>query len=83
MRQCPRCASELTKKDKVCPRCGLPADRMEFAEELEQEAKSTKLNRAQKKEKRRLAKLERKEAKRQKKKWILFLVLSLKKQILF
>lgn len=67
MRQCPRCASELTKKDKVCPRCGLPTDRMEFAEELEQEAKSTKLNRAQKKEKRRLAKLERKEAKRQKK----------------
>ena len=67
MKQCPRCASEISNKDKVCPRCGLPTDRMEFAEELEESAKSSKLNRAQKKEKRRLAKLERKEAKRQKK----------------
>ena len=67
MKQCPRCASEIKGKEKVCPRCGLPTDRMEFAEQLEEEAKSTKLNRAQKKEKRRLAKLEKKEAKRQKK----------------
>lgn len=67
MKQCPRCASEIGNKDKVCPRCGLPTDRMEFAKELEEEAKSSKLNRAQKKEKRRLAKLEKKEAKRQKK----------------
>ena len=67
MKQCPRCASEIGNKDKICPRCGLPTDKMEFAEELEQEAKSTKLNRAQKKEKRRLAKQARKEAKRQKK----------------
>lgn len=67
MRQCPRCASEIGKKDKVCPRCGIPVDKMEFAEQLEEEAKSPKLNRAQKKEKKRLAKLERKEAKRQKK----------------
>ena len=67
MKQCSRCASEIGNKDKVCPRCGLPTDRMEFAKELEEEAKSSKLNRAQKKEKRRLAKLEKKEAKRQKK----------------
>ncbi len=67
MKQCPRCASEIGKKDKVCPRCGIPVDKMEFAEQLEEEAKSPKLNRAQKKEKKRLAKLERKEAKRQKK----------------
>ena len=67
MKQCPRCASEISNRDKTCPRCGLPTDRMEFAKELEEEAKSSKLNRAQKKEKRRLAKLEKKEAKRQKK----------------
>ena len=67
MRQCPRCASEINANDKVCPRCGMPTDRMEFAEDLEEQAKSEKLNVAQKKEKRRLAKEQRKEAKRQRK----------------
>lgn len=28
MRQCPRCASQLESKDKVCPRCGLTVDAM-------------------------------------------------------
>ena len=72
MRQCPRCASELTVNDKVCPRCRLPVSKMAeadeaLAEELEQQAKSSKLNRAQKKEKKRLAKLAKKEAKKQRK----------------
>lgn len=72
MRQCPRCASELNNLDKVCPRCGLPVDKMgqaedSLAEDLENQANSSKLNRAQKKEKKRLAKLAKKEAKRQKK----------------
>ena len=34
MRQCPRCASEITKNDKVCPRCKLPVDKMKFDESL-------------------------------------------------
>ena len=72
MRQCPRCASEITSKDKVCPRCRLPVSKMGeaeeiLAEELAKEAESKKLNRAQKKEKKRLAKLARKEAKKLKK----------------
>ena len=72
MRQCPRCASELTSKDKECPRCRLPVSKMAeaeeiLAEELAKEAESKKLNRAQKLEKKRLAKLAKKEAKRQRK----------------
>ena len=34
MKQCPRCASEITKNDKVCPRCKLPVDKMKFNESL-------------------------------------------------
>lgn len=72
MNQCPRCASEIGVKDKVCPRCGLPVSKMaEFencsAEELEKQAENKKLNIAQRKEKRRLAKQEKKEAKRKQK----------------
>ena len=72
MRQCPRCASEITQNDKVCPRCGLPVSKMgfekeELADELEKQAESKRLNRAQKLEKKRLAKLAKKEAKKQKK----------------
>lgn len=72
MRQCPRCASEINKQDKVCPRCGLPVEKMgqgedSLAEDLENQSISTKLNRAQKKEKKRLARLAKKEAKKQKK----------------
>ena len=72
MKQCSRCASELSSNDKVCPRCGLPVSKMqkteeEVAEELLKQSKSEKLNRAQKKEKKRLAKIAKKEAKRKKK----------------
>ena len=73
MRQCSRCASELNDNDKVCPRCGLPVDKMvgaeeeALAEEMIKQSKSDKLNKAQKKEKRRLAKLAKKEAKKKRK----------------
>ena len=72
MRQCPRCASEITLKDKVCPRCGLPVSKMgeaeeALAEEMLEQAKSEKLNKVQQKEKKRLAKIAKKEAKRKKK----------------
>lgn len=72
MRQCPRCASEINAKDKVCPRCGLPVSKMgeaedALAEEMIKESKSEILNKAQKKEKKRLAKLAKKEAKRKRK----------------
>lgn len=72
MRQCPRCASELNQNDKVCPRCGLPVEKIgegedALADELNKQAESAKLNRAQKKEKRRLAKLAKKEANKKRK----------------
>lgn len=72
MKQCPRCASEIGAKDKVCPRCKLPVNKMgeaeeALAEDLMKQAKSEKLNKAQKKEKKRLAKLAKKEAKRKRK----------------
>ena len=72
MRQCPRCASEINAKDKVCPRCGLPVSKMgeaedALAEEMIKESQSEILNKAQKKEKKRLAKLAKKEAKRKRK----------------
>lgn len=72
MRQCPRCASELNQNDKVCPRCGLPVGKIgeaedALADELNKQAESAKLNRAQKKEKRRLARLAKKEAKKKRK----------------
>ena len=72
MKQCPRCASEIGVKDKVCPRCKLPVEKMgeaedALAEDLIKQAESEKLNKAQKKEKKRLAKLARKEAKRKRK----------------
>ncbi|MBR3885105.1 MAG: hypothetical protein IKJ33_01375 [Clostridia bacterium] len=72
MRQCSRCASELSSNDKVCPRCGLPVDKMgeaedALAEEMLKQSKSENLNKAQKKEKKRLAKLAKKEAKRKRK----------------
>lgn len=72
MKQCPRCASEINDKDKVCPRCRLPVSKMgeideSFAEELLKQAKDEKLNKAQKKEKKRLAKIAKKEAKKKQK----------------
>lgn len=72
MRQCPRCASEISLKDKVCPRCGLPVSKMGeaedvLAEELEKQAENKKLNKAQRLEKKRLAKQTKKEAKRKRK----------------
>ncbi len=72
MRQCPRCASELNGYDKVCPRCGLPVNKMSEAEdaladEMMMQSKSETLNKAQKQEKKRLAKLAKKEAKRKRK----------------
>lgn len=72
MKQCPRCASEIGAKDKVCPRCKLPVSKMgeaedALADDLMKQAESEKLNKAQKKEKKRLAKLAKKEAKRKRK----------------
>ena len=34
MKQGPRCASEMTQNDKVCPRCKLPVSKMKFDESL-------------------------------------------------
>ena len=66
MRQCPRCASEITRNDKVCPRCGLPVDKMNLEPE-EEAPKKVKLTSAQKKERKRQQKAAKKEAKRERK----------------
>ena len=56
MKQCPRCASEITQFDKVCPRCGMVIE--------ENSSKNRrKLNKLEKKEERK----RRKEQKRQEK----------------
>ena len=66
MKQCTRCASEISEKSKVCPRCGLPVEKMHFEEE-ENHVQNVKLNAAQKREKKRLAKLEKKAKEKEKK----------------
>lgn len=63
MKQCPRCASEITSKMKKCDRCGLPLDDVDFSDDVEQEKKEA-LTKAQKKE----AKKAKKQAKKQEKK---------------
>lgn len=64
MRQCPRCASEINVNDKVCPRCGIPVDKMNFEDEIEQDEPKVVYSSAEKREKKRL----KKEAKKAEKK---------------
>lgn len=64
MRQCPRCASEITLNDKVCPRCGLPVDKMNLDIDENEKAREAKLTRVQKKERKKQQKLAKKEAKK-------------------
>ena len=67
MKQCPRCASEITKNDKVCPRCKLPVDKMKFNESLyEDDEKSGEIIKT-KKQLKKEAKLKKKEEKLQRK----------------
>ena len=73
MKQCPRCASEVGKKDKTCPRCGLPVAEMEELAkrqgvELETEVESNETKPLSKKEQKRAEKRAQKEAKKQAKK---------------
>ncbi len=67
MKQCPRCASEISKTDKVCPRCNLPVDKMDLDFSDEEKTKKVKLTSAQKKERKKQAKLAAKEEKRARK----------------
>lgn len=69
MRQCPRCASEITVNDKVCPRCGLPVSNMKFDESFDEnnDAMSSESPKLSKKEERKQKRLAKKEAKKQKK----------------
>lgn len=71
MRQCPRCASEITLNDKVCPRCGLPVNKMNFSEEELNsnsgenfEENSPKLSKKEENKQRKLEKIERKKQKK-------------------
>ena len=40
MKLCPRCASEITSKMKKCDRCGLPLDKVNFSDEVEEVSKT-------------------------------------------
>ncbi len=67
MRQCPRCASEITAYDKVCPRCKLPVDKMTFeAEASEETEKKVVYASAEKRAEKRRKKEEKKAAKKAK-----------------
>ncbi len=70
MKQCPRCAAEITSKMKKCDRCGLPLDSVDFSDELEQQeqerAKNREEKKAAKKAKKREAKLAKKQARKEK-----------------
>ncbi len=67
MKQCPRCASEISVGDKVCPRCNLPVDKMNLDFSDENKPKKVKLTSAQKRERKKQEKLARKEEQRAKK----------------
>ena len=78
MKNCPRCSSEISKNDKVCPRCGLPVNQMqeyekkfnlsssesETEEVTEQVVLSKKEEKKQKKEEKKLEKKQKKEEKK-------------------
>ena len=56
MKQCPRCASEITEFDSVCPRCGLPiaehsSKNIKRTKKLEQKAEKKRVKEQKKKEK--------------------------------
>ena len=61
MKQCPRCASEITSKMKKCDRCGLPLDGIDFSDEEEKELVEAKNKKAAKKERKEAKKLAKKE----------------------
>lgn len=63
MKQCPRCASEITSKMKKCDRCGLPLDSVDFSDEIVEEEKRESA--AQKKREQKAAKKAEKKAKKQ------------------
>lgn len=64
MKQCPRCASEINANDKVCPRCGIPVDKMNFESEEEEKVVYSS---AEKREQKRLKKEAKKAEKKAKK----------------
>ena len=61
MKQCPRCAAEITSKMKKCEKCGLPLDKVDFSDELKQQELEAENRKAEKKAERRAKKLERKQ----------------------
>lgn len=67
MSRCPRCASEITKNMKKCPRCGLPTSEMDFsADEVQEEVVETrKLTKNEKKARNKARKEQKKLEKKQ------------------
>ena len=61
MKQCPRCAAEITSKMKKCEKCGLPLDSVDFSDELEKQELEMQSKKAEKKAEKRAKKLARKQ----------------------
>lgn len=61
MKQCPRCAAEITSKMKKCEKCGLPLDKVDFSDELKQQELEIQNKKAEKKAEKRAKKLARKQ----------------------
>ena len=61
MKQCPRCAAEITSKMKKCEKCGLPLDSVDFSDELEKQEQEIQNKKAEKKAEKRAKKLARKQ----------------------
>lgn len=76
MKQCPRCSSELSSNDKVCPRCGLKVSQMQeyekqfgsgTIEETPVQTKSRAEKKAKKKAEKKAKKLQKKQEKKERK----------------
>ena len=61
MKQCPRCAAQITSKMKKCEKCGLPLDSVDFSDEFEKQELENQNKKAAKKAEKRAKKLARKQ----------------------
>ena len=61
MKQCPRCAAQITSKMSKCEKCGLPLDSVDFSDEFEKQELENQNKKAAKKAEKRAKKLARKQ----------------------
>lgn len=65
MKQCPRCASEISELDEKCPRCGMPVSSMNFENVTAVSPKQAKAEKKELKKQKKLAKKAEKKAKKE------------------